>query len=98
VGVEVPELERLQVRVEPAAQVVLDAERHLAGDQPAHHRQPEPQDPRADDHENQRQQVRALPGLDRVDRVADEGRDRHGHAHRHRGEDQREDDGAAIGT
>ena len=39
-----PELELLQVRVEQRAQVVLDRQRHLAGDQPPHDRQPEPHD------------------------------------------------------
>ena len=59
-GVEEAELERLQVRVEALAQVELDRQRDLAGDQAPDHGQPEPQDAGADDRQRQRQEVVAV--------------------------------------
>ena len=98
-GVEEAELERLQVLVDALAQVELDRERDLAGDEPPDHGQPEPQDPGADDRQRQRQQVASRSSLvDRVDRVADQQRDQHRHPHRQPGEDQRPDHGAAVGA
>ena len=44
--------------VHALAQVELDVDRDLAGDQPPDHGQPEPQEPGADDRQRQRQQRR----------------------------------------
>jgi hypothetical protein len=97
-GVEEPELQLLQVLVEGLAQVELDRQRDLPGDQPATHRQQQPQDPGPEQGEDERHDVVAVLGLDRVDRRAREQRDQHRHPHRHPGEQQRADQLAAIRT
>ena len=59
-AVEEAELERLQVRVEPVAQVVLDAERDVAGDDPPRDREAEPHDARGDQRRAQQLQAGAV--------------------------------------
>ena len=97
-AVEEAELEPLQVRVEELAQVEFDRERDLAGDDPPHHGQAEPEDAGADDRQRQRQQVGLVVILDRVDRAADQQRDQHRHPHRQPGEGQRAPQLAAVGA
>jgi hypothetical protein len=96
-GVEEAELERLQVLVDALAQVVLDGQGDLARDQPPHHREAQPQHPRADDHRGEREDRRTVAALDRVDRAPHEPRDQHRHRHRRPGESQRPNHRAAIG-
>ena len=60
--VEEPQLERLEVGVDPLPQVELDRHRDLAGDQPPDHGQPQPQDAGADDRHRQRQRCRGAAG------------------------------------
>jgi len=96
--VEEPQLERLEVRVDPLPQVELDRHRDLARDQPPDHGQPEPQRAGTDDRHSQRQHVRAFLLVDRVDGVADQPRDQHRHPHRQPGEDERADHRATVGA
>ena len=66
-AVEEAELEPLQVRVDALAQVELDRERDLAGDQPPDDGQPEAQEAGADDRQGERQERVAVALVDRVD-------------------------------
>jgi hypothetical protein len=84
------------VLIDALAQVELDVDRDLAGDQAADDGEAEPEDSGTHDREGQRQQVRPLVALDRVDRIADQQRDQHRHPHREPREDQRADHGAAV--
>ena len=93
--VEEGELERLEVGVHPVAQVVLDAERDAARDDPARHAERQPEHARARHGDRERPQVRAAIA-DLVDGAADEIRDQDADAHRRRGEDERHHDGAPI--
>ena len=95
---EEPHLELLQVLVEQRAQVELDRQRDLAGDQTAHHRQAEPHQRDADHGQRQRAQLVAVPVGDLVDRAAGQPRDRDGADHRQRGQQQRPEDAALVGA
>ena len=97
--VEEAKLERLQMAVDPLPQVEFDRHRHPARDQPANHRQPEPEEAGADDRQRERQE-RGLVGrrLDRVHGPTDEPRDRHRHHHRQPGEAEGPEHRAAIRT
>ena len=97
-AVEEAELEPLQVGVEELAQVELDRQRDLAGDEPADDGQPEAQDAGADDGQGEGQQVGLVAVLDRVDGAPDQPRDQHRHPHRQPGEGQRAPELAAVGA
>ena len=71
------ELEPLKVPVQAVAQVELDAERDLSGDQPAQYAQHEPSEPGQPDRDRPHDQVVAVAVADRVDRQAREVRDQH---------------------
>ena len=90
-GIEEAELELLQVLVDVGAEVELDRERDLAGNHAAEEDQDQPEDPGADDRKAQRQDLGPVAALDRVDRLADQERDRYRHRHPRPSEHQRED-------
>ena len=96
--VEEPQLQRLQVSVEALAQVELDRERDLPGDQPADERQPDSEDRGAQDRHCQWQKRRLIVLVDRIDRLSDQPRNEHGHPHRQPGEDQRAPELRPVGS
>jgi hypothetical protein len=95
-GVEEAELEPLQVGVEELAQVEFDRKGDPAGDEPAHDRQPEAQDPGPDDRQRQRQQVGLVAVLNRIDGAPDQPGNQHRHPHRRPGKRQGSPELAAI--
>ena len=99
-AVEERELQPLEVLVHALAQVVLDAERHATGDQPAGHRQDEAQEGRAGDRKGEGDErvavVVARPN--RIDRLAREIRDGDGEPDGAGREDQGGHDRAPIRT
>jgi len=83
------------VRVHPVAQVVLDAERHPARDQPPRHAEREPDQAGGQNGERERPEVAvALANL--VDRAADQERDQRARAHRHRREREGDDHATPV--
>jgi hypothetical protein len=85
------------VGVHPVPQVVLDAQRDLAGDQPPAHREDEIDHRSAEDREAKRQQV-LVSVADPVDREAHEPRDQRGRAARQRGEPERDRHAPPVGA
>ncbi len=94
--VEEAELERHQVLVQAVAQVVLDAERDLAGDDAAHDGQGEAGYSGARDHQHEELQPVAVVGLHRVDRGARQRGDRDGGTHRQDREQARQPDAPLV--
>jgi hypothetical protein len=86
------------VLIEDLAQVVLDRQRDLAGDQPPADREPEPQDAGAEQRQDEGQDAVAMLGFDRVHSPADQQRDQHRHPHRQPREQQRPDQRTPIWT
>jgi hypothetical protein len=72
--------------VERVAQVELDAQRHLAGDDAAQHAEHQPRESGAGDRQCQHHQLVTVMVVDRVDSDAGEGRDEDGGAERSEGE------------
>ena len=96
--VEEAELERLQARVEPVAQVVLDAEGDLAGHQPAQHGEHEAHQHDREDRAGDEPELGAVAGVDRVDAAAGQPRDGHRGADRERREHHRRPHSCAVGA
>ena len=94
-SVEERDLERLQVRVHPVAEVELDAQRDAARDETPGHAEPEPEKAGRQQHADQRPEVgSAVP--DPVDGLPDDERDQHAGAHRDPGECERHDDRTPV--
>ena len=97
-AVEEAELERLQVAVEPVAQVVLDAERDLARHDPPPDREDEPHEAGHDEQRAQRLEARLVTRVDVIDHTPDQPRDRRRAEHRDACEHDRPDRSPAVGT
>ena len=95
--IEERKLEPLKVSVEAVAQVELDAERHLSGDQPAQHAQYESSEPGHPNGDGPHDQLPVVVVADRVDREAREVRDQHGEPDRPERERKRPRDTPPIG-
>ena len=95
-AVEERELQRLQRRIQPLAQVDLDGQRHPTGDQAPRGAQRQPCQAGDDDRDRPDDQLVAVAVADRVDRASREVRDQHGGAHRAEGERERPGDGSLV--
>jgi hypothetical protein len=95
--VEEAQLERLQVAVQPAAQVELHAQRHAARHEPAGDGEGQPQDARGGHGDPQRLEVGTVALTHLVDRAAGQPRDRDGRDHGQRRQDTAHRDAAPVG-
>ena len=96
-GVEEPQLERLEVAVHEVAQVDLDGQRHAPGDQPARHGQREPRQGDEHDGAGQEPQRPLVAGAHVVDRLARQPRNGHRGDHGERRERQRPGRACSVG-